>query len=72
LHGASREIDLEIVRREERSDADGSRRAIYSVKGSLDRRHFGLRWNQDLDVGGVVVGDQIQIEALVEAIRKRA
>ena len=56
LHGAEGEVALEITQRDERQDAEGHERAIYSVKGRLDRRDFGLRWNQDLDVGGVVVG----------------
>jgi polyisoprenoid-binding protein YceI len=71
LHGAEREVDLEIVQRDERTDEDGTTRATYAVKGRFDRRDFGLRWNQDLDIGGVVVGDQVQIEARVEAIRPR-
>jgi polyisoprenoid-binding protein YceI/hemerythrin-like domain-containing protein len=70
LHGAEGEVDLEIVQRDERKDADGNARAIYRLKGRFDRRDFGLRWNQDLDVGGVVVGDQVQIEAHVEATRR--
>ena len=72
LHGMEGDVDLEIVRREEQTGADGTARAVYSVKGHIDRRHFGLRWNQDLDVGGVVVGDQVQIEAHVEAIRSHS
>lgn len=71
LHGADRDVDLEIVQREERGDGEGNQRAIYTVKGRFDRRDFGLRWNQDLDIGGVVVGDQVQIEAHVEAVRRR-
>jgi polyisoprenoid-binding protein YceI len=72
LHGAEREVALEICRREERTDEAGNERAIYTVKGRFDRRDFGLRWNQDLDVGGVVVGDQVQVEAHVEAVRRRS
>jgi polyisoprenoid-binding protein YceI len=71
LHGAEREVGLEIIQRDERTDRDGNERAIYSVRGRFDRRDFGLRWNQDLDIGGVVVGDQVQIEAHVEAVRCR-
>jgi len=72
LHGIKGEVDLEIVRREEQTSADGTVRAVYTVKGHVDRRQFGLRWNQDLDVGGLVVGDQVQIEAHVEAIRSHS
>ncbi|HVV48230.1 MAG TPA: YceI family protein [Polyangia bacterium] len=71
LHGAERDVDLEIFQRDEHLDREGNERAVYSVKGRLDRRDFGLRWNQDLDVGGVVVGDQVQIEAHVEVVRRR-
>lgn len=71
LHGTEGEVALEITQRDERKDDDGTLRAIYAVNGRFDRRDFGLRWNQDLDVGGVVVGDQVQIDAHVEAIRRR-
>jgi hypothetical protein len=39
------------------------------VRGRLDRQAFGLHWNQDLDVGGVVVGDKVDIDARVEMVR---
>ena len=72
MHGTEGDVELEIVRRDEKTGADGTVRAVYSVKGQIDRRQFGLRWNQDLDVGGVVVGDQVQIEAHLEAIRSHS
>lgn len=71
LHGAERDVDLEILQRDERTYAGGNERGIYAVRGRFDRRDFDLRWNQDLDIGGVVVGDQVQIEAHVEAVRRR-
>jgi hypothetical protein len=43
---------------------------LYEAKARLDRRKFGLRWNQDLDVGGIVVGDEIEIVAHIEAVRR--
>lgn len=35
----------------------------------MDSSKIGLRWNQDLDVGGGVVGDEIEIDAQLEAVR---
>ena len=32
---------------------------------------FGLHWNQDLDIGGVVVGDEIDLEAEAEVVRPK-
>jgi hypothetical protein len=28
-----------------------------------------LHWNQDLDVGGVVVGDRVELTAKIEVVR---
>jgi len=35
-------------------------------KGIVNRQEFGLRWNQDLDAGGVVVGDKVSIYLSIE------
>ena len=39
------------------------------VHGRFDCQTFGLHWNQDLDVGGIVVGDKVELTAHVEMIR---
>ena len=71
LHGFMEDVDLEITRHDRWTDANGIERASYEVTTRLDRRRFGLRWNLDLDVGGVVVGDEIEIVANVQAIHVR-
>jgi polyisoprenoid-binding protein YceI len=69
LHGVSQNVELEVAT--ERTWVDESRRlrAAYRLRGRLDRQAFGLHWNQDLDVGGIVVGDEVEIEARVELVR---
>jgi polyisoprenoid-binding protein YceI len=68
LHGFVGDVDLEIVRHNRWTDK-GVERLSYEVKTRFDRRKFGLRWNQDLDVGGVVIGDEIELVAQIEAVR---
>ena len=46
---------------------DGRGRTFYTARAVIDRQSFGLHWNQDLDVGGIVVGDEVEIIAKVEA-----
>jgi polyisoprenoid-binding protein YceI len=41
----------------------------FSAKGKIDRRDFGLIWNQVLEAGGVAVGNEIKIGIEVEAIK---
>lgn len=69
LHGTARFVDLDIVAQRTWIDDEGLMRAIYSVRGRIDRQAFGLHWNQDLDVGGIVVGDKVEIDARVELVR---
>jgi polyisoprenoid-binding protein YceI len=71
LHGVRREVTLQVTERRPAADAegpDGPARLIFTVKGRLDRREFGLRWNQDLDAGGIVLGDEIVVAAHIEAV----
>ena len=72
LHGFREGVELEVINPgQSMNDQPGVDRMSYEIKARLDRRRFGLRWNQDLDVGGVVVGDQIEIVARVEAVRSK-
>ena len=40
----------------------GTISAGFSATGSLNRKEWGLNWNQALETGGVLVGDKINIE----------
>jgi polyisoprenoid-binding protein YceI len=69
LHGFTGEVEVEVTRHNRWTDDKAVERVSYEVKARFDRRKFGLRWNQDLDVGGVVVGDEIEVIAQLEAVR---
>jgi len=69
LHGITRVVELRVVAQRTWVDGDGLMRAAYQVQGQIDRQDFGLHWNQDLDVGGIVVGDRVQLDARVELVR---
>ena len=55
LHGVQADVALEITDDLPRQSDSGAARMSFPMKARLDRRGFGLRWNQDLDVGGLVV-----------------
>lgn len=69
LHGTTRLIDVKVVAQGTWPDDRGRLRARYAVTGTIDRQVFGLHWNQDLDLGGIVVGDKVEIDARVEMVR---
>jgi polyisoprenoid-binding protein YceI len=64
LHGITRDLDVEVD-----PYTPPSADSLYRVRGKLDRQAFGLHWNQDLDVGGIVLGDEIKLVAEVRLVR---
>jgi polyisoprenoid-binding protein YceI len=68
LHGAVRDVEMRALPGAASTGPDGRERTVYTARGTLDRQAFGLHWNQDLDVGGVVVGDRIEIIGHAELV----
>lgn len=69
LHGATRDVELTVVSRWPWAPDKGGLQGGYTVHGKFDRQTFGLHWNQDLDLGGIVVGDNVELTAHIEMIR---
>ena len=72
IKGNSREIALEVEPLGTVQDPWGNQRAAFSARTTIDRKAFGLGWNQVLETGGVVVGDTVTLEIEVEAVRQAA
>lgn len=70
LHGVTRDVSLEVEYLGRTKDPWGGERAGFSAKASIDRRDFGLNFNQVLEAGGVLVGDRVDIQIDIEAVRK--
>ncbi len=69
LHGVVGHVDLTVISQGTGARDKGVLQAAYLVHGRFDRQTFGLHWNQDLDVGGLVVGDKVELTARIEMIR---
>jgi len=54
------------------TDPWGGERAGFSATTQVDRRDFGLTWNQALETGGVLVGNDIRIALEVELVKEAA
>lgn len=72
IRGVSREIVLDVEYAGRAADPWGNERAGFTAKASLDRKEFGLTWNQALETGGLLVGDRVDIEIEVEAVKQAA
>lgn len=72
IRGTTREVILRVEQLGVASDPWGNRRAAFSASTSIDRKDFGLHWNQVLEAGGVMVGDKVEISLDVEAVQAAA
>jgi polyisoprenoid-binding protein YceI len=71
LHGVTKPVVLEVEGTGTPvNDPMGNTRAGASATTKINRKDFGLTWNQPLESGGVMVGDEIAISIDVEAIKK--
>jgi polyisoprenoid-binding protein YceI len=71
LHGVTKPVVLDVESTGTPvTDPMGNTRAGASATTKISRKDFGLTWNQPLETGGVMVGDEVAISIDVEAIKK--
>jgi polyisoprenoid-binding protein YceI len=69
IRDVTREVVLQTTDEGRGGDPWGGQRAAFSATTKIDRRDFGLTWNQALETGGVLVGNDITINLEVQAVR---
>lgn len=72
IKGVTRDIVLDVTTEGRGQDPWGNDRIGYSATTKLDRKDFGLTWNQILEAGGVAVGDTVKITINTELMRPQA
>ena len=70
IRGVSKEIALDVVSEGRAKDPWGGERAGFNATAKIKRGDFGLTWNQALETGGVVVGDDVKIALDVQLIKQ--
>ena len=72
IRDVTRPITLEVEYGGRAKDPWGNERIGFVAKTSIDRKDFGLQWNQVLEAGGVLVGDRVDIELDIQAVNAQA
>ena len=71
MHGVTKEISLPVKLKGPIKDPWGNNRIGFEAKTKLSRKEYGLTYNKALETGGLVVGDEIEIEINAEATRAK-
>jgi polyisoprenoid-binding protein YceI len=72
IRDVTREVSLDVESGGRAKDPWGNERVGFVARGVIDRKDFGLGWNQVLEAGGVLVGDRVDIELDVQAVKAAA
>jgi polyisoprenoid-binding protein YceI len=71
IHGVTKDAVLDVEETGRGKDPWGNSRVGFTAKTTIPREEFGLKWNQVLEAGGVLVGEKVEVEIEVEAIEKK-
>ena len=72
IRDVTREVALDVEYGGRAKDPWGNERIGFVARTSIDRKDFGLKWNQVLEAGGVLVSDRVDIELEVQAVKAAA
>ncbi|MDD3344615.1 MAG: YceI family protein [Sulfurospirillaceae bacterium] len=68
IHGITKDIKLALEDNGIAIDPWGNQRVGLVLKGTINRKDFGITWNKALETGGVMVGEDVKIEVELEGI----
>ncbi|MBV9872798.1 MAG: polyisoprenoid-binding protein [Frankiaceae bacterium] len=69
LKGRTRPVTIDWEYLGSAKDPFGNTRVGFSGRATINRRDWGVEWNAPLETGGVLVGDKVQLELEVSAIK---
>jgi polyisoprenoid-binding protein YceI len=72
IRGKAVAVTLETTFEGIGKDPWGKQRAGFSAKAEIDRRQWGLAWNQALETGGVLVGHAVKIQVEAQAVKQES
>jgi polyisoprenoid-binding protein YceI len=70
MHGVTKKIDLDVTYGGEVKDPWGKTRSGYKIKGLINRNDYGVSWSKNMDAGGLVVGEDVELNIAVELVKE--
>ena len=69
IKGTTKSISLDVIYGGANKDPWGNDKIGFEVRGRFNRSDFGLNWNSALETGGVLVSDEVKMEAEVQFVK---
>ena len=68
IHGVTKPVVLELEMHGEGKDPWGNVRSGFTARTTINRKDFGLTWNEIVESGQLLVGEEVEITLEVEGI----
>jgi polyisoprenoid-binding protein YceI len=68
IRDITKPMTLQVEQTGTGQDPWGNTRTAFSINATLNRKEFGLEWNQALETGGVLVGEDVTVDIEVQAL----
>lgn len=70
INGVTKKVNFEVDFGGIAQDPYGNTKAGFTLAGKINRTDFGLNWNQALEAGGVLVSEEVKINAEVQFVKQ--
>ncbi|MFO7538735.1 MAG: YceI family protein [Chloroflexota bacterium] len=70
ISGVTKEVVLDVEYAGQAKSPWGTYSAGFYGSTEINRKDFGLTWNQTLETGGILVGDKVKIEIDLEIVKQ--
>lgn len=68
MHGVEKPVVLDVAFLGSAKDPWGNTRAGFTATMTVNRKDYGVNWNETLDSGGLLIGEEVAIEINVEGM----
>jgi polyisoprenoid-binding protein YceI len=70
IRDVSKPITFDIEFSGTNKDPWGNEKAGFSISGKINRTDFGLNWNAALESGGVLVSEEVKLQAEIQLVKQ--
>lgn len=70
IHGVQKPVMLDLEIHGEAKDPWGNQRSGFTASTTINRKEFGLNWNEAVETGQLLVGEEVEITLEVEGVAK--
>jgi polyisoprenoid-binding protein YceI len=68
IRGIAHEVTLDVEELGRGKDPWGNERIAFGARGAIDRSEYGLKWNQGLEAGGLLVGERVDFDIDIQVV----